>query len=170
MAKVLLLEIPDTVAYNFGDFATGNDIRQIPDLGLAPGVVWTSSLTDHGVVRIHIERTNPDRVGDLMFLDFGLLQGVQHWVVEADKREIAMLKNRLGDASVTIFIHALRNRAPVRARADSLGWKRKRRKSNNDVISMRIPLVTCGGGDGSDLDLDDEAGETEDNIPALADL
>lgn len=168
---IVLLKIAATVPYDFGNEIDGPDIRLIPDLNLAPGVVWSSSLTDQDIVRIHIER--PGRISTLMFLDFGLLgpaAGVQHYVAEANRKELQMLKNRLGDENVTILIRAMRNRRPVRLRAAELGWRRKLRTSNGDVIGIRIPLVTCGGGDGSDLDIDRAAGETEETLPVLADL
>jgi len=149
---IVLIRTDETRDIDIGDDDNPNVIT-VPWMKLPAGVSWKASTTDHGVVRVHFERNG--RTWNLMLNDFGSLGGVPSFVAEGDKRVLAFLRLRLGDANVVRFLVALRNNAAVRNRAKALGY-RVRRNDAGKVVNVYSPLVTCGR---SSLDWNDEEPE-----------
>ena len=141
---------------------------QVPDIKFPPAIEWGVAVPeDQSYPNFQIQFTRPSgqRVTTLWLGPYTV--GAQTlYIVDAPKSILARLKNQLGDARVTPFVRALRNRAPIRAWAKAQGFTLIRNSAGKPV-GVRTPLVLAGR-NGGDLDLTD--GETIDSIPEMLDL
>lgn len=164
---LVLIEVDSVRQAKVGEESDGTPIRvQVPDLNLPPALKGSWSITDHGVPRLTFERNG--RSIDMLVQRFGRIGGIRVYLAEVtDRAELQFLRNRLGTGNVTPLRRALNNRQAVRNRARDFGLRPYKRKSDEKVVNVYAPLVTCGR---SAVSHDLNENETEDDLPEVTGL
>ena len=134
----------------------------VPDIKIPQGVEWSASEIP-GQTAFQITFEHNGKKATTLWHGPHVIGTQKHYIIDAPKRVLQMLKNQLGAANVAPLIKALRAKPALRAWCKAQGF-RLVRNSLGRPVTVLPPLVICGH---SPIDLDGDELEDADEMEDL---